>query len=62
MSADKSEHGLAYERRMHAEMLDNFDEELEMAIGDQRLNALITEAALPEDGVRDLEMFVPAVY
>jgi polyphosphate kinase len=33
-----------YERRIHAEMLDSFDEELEMEIDDDRMNDIITEA------------------
>jgi polyphosphate kinase 2 len=36
-----------YRRRVHAEMLDSFDEELEMEIDDDRMNALISEAMNP---------------
>jgi polyphosphate kinase 2 len=55
MTADKTKERLEYERRIHAEMLDSFDEELEMEIDDDRMNALISEAALPDDGTRDLD-------
>ena len=47
MSADKTDERQAYERGIHAELLDGFDEELEMEIGDQRMNALIAEAMTP---------------
>ena len=45
MSQEKktSEHR-DYERRVHAEMQDSFDEELEMEVDDDRMNALLSEA------------------
>ena len=36
MSAEKTNDRLEYGRRVHAEMLDSFDEELEMEIDDDR--------------------------
>ena len=45
MKTDKTNEALAYERRVHAEMLDSFDEELEMEIDDVRLDDLIAESA-----------------
>jgi polyphosphate kinase 2 len=36
-----------YRQRMHAEMLDSFDEELEMEIDDDRMNELVGEATKP---------------
>ena len=47
MITDKIEKQRDYERRIHAEMLDGFDEELEMEIDDERMNALISEAMTP---------------
>ncbi len=44
MITDKTKQQLDYERRVHAEMLDSFDEELEMEIDDERMNALVAEA------------------
>lgn len=44
MSNDNTDERLEYERRIHAEMLDSFDEELEMEIDDDRMNDLISEA------------------
>ena len=55
MSADKPKEGLEYERRIHAEMLDGFDEELEMEIDDERMNALITEAMNPSGVSTDVD-------
>lgn len=54
MSADKSAERLAYESRVHGEMLDSLDEELEMEIDDERMDALIDEASRPADGTQDL--------
>jgi polyphosphate kinase 2 len=45
MNSDKSNELKDYERRIHAEMLDSFDEELEMEIDDDRMNDLVEEAA-----------------
>ena len=36
MNSDKSKELTDYERRIHAEMLDSFDEELEMEIDEKR--------------------------
>ncbi len=44
MNADKSNEQIEFERRVHDEMLDSFDEELEMEIDDDRMNELIGEA------------------
>lgn len=44
MNNDKAQDRAEYERRIHAEMLDSFDEELEMEIDDDRMNGLIAEA------------------
>ncbi len=54
MSADKVNDRLEYERRVHAEMLDSFDEELEMEIDDDRMNELVTEAMTPGEETTDL--------
>ncbi len=45
MSPNQAEDRLDYERRVHAEMLDSFDEELEMEIDDQRLDDLVDGAS-----------------
>ena len=44
MNSDDTKARQEYERRIHAEMLDSFDEELEMEIDDDRINDLISEA------------------
>jgi polyphosphate kinase len=49
MGADKSHEHQEYERRLHADLLDSFDEELEMEIDDERMNALVAEATNPGD-------------
>ena len=54
MSADKTTEHLEYERRVHAEMLDSFDEELEMEIDDDRMNELVAEAMTPASDSTDL--------
>ena len=54
MITDKMEMQRNYERRIHAEMLDGFDEELEMEIDDERMNALISEAMSPSGESRDV--------
>jgi polyphosphate kinase 2 len=41
MTTKKTEEHLDYERRVHAEMLDSFDEELEMEIDDDRMDELV---------------------
>jgi len=48
MTTEKSQKYLDYERRIYDEMLDGFDEELEMEIDDDRMNALIADAVNPE--------------
>ncbi len=55
MSADKTNESQEYERRIHAELLDSFDEELEMEIDDDRMNALIAEAMNPPGGSSDAD-------
>jgi len=54
MNSDKTNEQLEYERRVHAEMLDSFDEELEMEIDDDRMNELVAEAMIPPDQTTDL--------
>lgn len=54
MSADKTSELLEYERRIHAEMLDSFDEELEMEIDDDRMNELVAEVMTPASDSTDL--------
>ena len=44
MSTDKSAAQIEHERRLHDDMLDSLDEELEMEIDDERMDALIREA------------------
>jgi len=46
---------LHYQRRVHAEMIDSFDEELEMEIDDDRMNALISEAMAPSSESHDVD-------
>ena len=48
MGTEKSQKYLEYERRVYDEMLDGFDEELEMEIDDDRMNALIADVVNPE--------------
>lgn len=43
MSSDKSKEQVEFERRVHAEMMDSFDEELEMEIDDERMDELVAE-------------------
>ena len=45
MSADKVKEQADYDRRMHNELIDSFDEELEMEIDDDRMNTLVGEAS-----------------
>jgi len=44
MSTKKSDENLKFEQRVRADMLDSFEEELEMEIDDQRLDELVAEA------------------
>ena len=46
---NKTEEHLDYERRVHAEMLDSFDEELEMEIDDRRMDELAGSAGQARD-------------
>lgn len=55
MSFEKDADRIEYERRIHAEMLDSFDEELEMEIDDDRMNELIAEASDSAAQSNDLE-------
>ena len=54
MNPSKTREHLDYERRVHAEMLDSFDEELEMEIDDARLDGLV-EGAADARGRADLD-------
>ena len=49
MKSDKSSERQEYEHRIQAEMLDSFDEELEMELDDDRMDELVTAATLPSD-------------
>jgi polyphosphate kinase 2 (PPK2 family) len=53
-SKNKNNEQIDYERRVHAEMLDGFDEELEMEIDDDRMNDLVAEAT-KSDTQHDLD-------
>jgi polyphosphate kinase len=55
MITDKTKERLEYERRVHAEMLDSFDEELEMEIDDDRMNDLVAEVTKSSDERMDLD-------
>jgi len=55
MDAEKTKELSDYERRIHAEMLDSFDEELEMEIDDDRMNHLIAEATTAASESSDLD-------
>jgi polyphosphate kinase 2 len=55
MSSDKSEDRQEYERRIYSELLDSFDEELEMEIDDDRMNALVAEAMNPSGDAANLD-------
>jgi len=50
MTADKTPDREEFNRRAHADMLDSFDEELEMEIDDKRLDELVAESSAPGDG------------
>jgi len=54
MNAEKTKERLEYERRVHAEMLDSFDEELEMEIDDDRMDELVAEATNEANDSTDL--------
>jgi polyphosphate kinase 2 len=55
VSADKTKPDADYQRRVHAEMLDSFDEELEMEIDDDRMNDLVGEATTPSGAADDID-------
>lgn len=55
MNDDKAMEYRDYERRAHAEMLDSFDEELEMEFDDDRMYDLVLDATRSVDGSTDLE-------
>ncbi len=55
MNSDKAKELSDYESRIHAEMLDSFDEELEMEIDDDRMNDLIAEATAAASESSDLD-------
>ena len=55
MSTDKTSKELEFKRRVTAEMLDSFDEELEMEIDDDRMDELVTEATTPGQRITDLD-------
>lgn len=54
MNADNTKDSREQERRIHAEMLDSIDEELEMEIDDDRMDALVAEATERPGEGRDL--------
>lgn len=54
MNPDKVNELGDYERRIHAEMLDSFDEEIEMEVDDDRMNDLISEATATAGESSDL--------
>ena len=55
MSEDRASKEQEFKRRVTAEMLDSFDEELEMEIDDERMNDLVTEATSPSQRTTDLD-------
>jgi polyphosphate kinase len=55
MNADKNNERTEFERRAHADLLDSFDEELEMEFDDDRMNALVADAARPASDRADLD-------
>jgi len=55
MNAEKTQERQEFERRVHSEMLDSFDEELEMEIDDDRMDALVSEVTSPRDRAMDLD-------
>jgi len=54
MNADKI-NDREYECWTHAEMLESFDEELEIEIDDNRMNALVAEEVKAHDATNDLD-------
>lgn len=46
MPSQKKDELSEYERRIHSELIDSFDEELEMEIDDDRMNELIIDSVL----------------
>ena len=54
MRPEKTKNRLEYERRIQADMLDSFDEELEMEIDDDRMDELMADVTMTGEGT-DLE-------
>ena len=55
MSEDRAGKEQEFKRRVTAEMLDSFDEELEMEMDDDRMDELVTEATSPHQRTTDLD-------
>jgi len=55
MTSDKQKDSLDYKHRIHADLLDSFDEELEMEIDDDRMNHLIAEVTTVASESADLD-------
>jgi len=55
MTSDEFKARQEYERRIYSELLDSFDEELEMEIDDDRMNALVAEAMNPTGDAANLD-------
>ena len=55
MSTDKADKEVEFKRRAAAEMLDSFDEELEMEMDDDRMDELVAEATSPRQRTIDLD-------
>ncbi|MFZ4536088.1 polyphosphate kinase 2 [Propionivibrio sp.] len=55
MNAEKTKERIEFERRIHADMRDSFDEELEMEIDDERMNDLISDVTTPRSDGSDLD-------
>ncbi len=53
MSSGKSSEQIEFERHVHAEMMDSFDEELEMEIDDERMDKLVAEVTTRPDDTMD---------
>jgi polyphosphate kinase 2 len=63
MSADKKEDSSALFRRVHGEMIDSFDEELEMEIDDERLEKLLEDLAEhPDEQAIDRKIYFKELF
>jgi polyphosphate kinase 2 len=63
MSADQTEDTSALFRRVHGEMIDSFDEELEMEIDDERLERLLEDLAEhPEEQALDRKLYFKELF